>query len=1058
MHPKQKQVNETPCLIPFVFSAASEASLKSNLSIISRHLRFATESINLRDLSLTLQTRRSRLAFGVSLFAGSTQDLCEKLEAKVASSTHEQPVGTRPAIELSSDRRRKPRILGIFTGQGAQDSRMGAALIEKSTACEQIIEKLEARLAELPAADRPSWSLKQELLRDNNVELSSAALSLPLSTALQILQVDLLKSARVEFSAIVGHSSGEIAAAYAAGMISAEDAICIAYYRGLLSHIATGYSSESGAMLAVGTSLLDAQNLCDEDDFRERVVVAAINSSSSVTLSGDKDAIEEMEVILKDEGKFIRRLKVDKAYHSHHMAACSVKYLAALQQLNIRVQKPMIPWFSSVNDGALMGEEETALLQGEYWKNNMVQPVVFTQAIESAWKSWGPFDMAIELGPHPALRAPTLQNIQELSNTAQKLPYTALHTRGEDAVETFAIALGQIWTHLGSVDLASCDRFLTNAPGYNLVTGLPPYRWDHEKEYWHESRHTKSIRTRSEPWHELLGHLTPDSTGQDMRWKNILCPNEVPWLKGHALQQQVVFPAAGYVVAAVEATMAIARARGLSVALVEVLDLDIEKAIAFDSDESRFETICSLSNIEQNGHNMEAMFKFNAAPAFEKGALTLHASGRIQARTGQGSHTALPKRSQPGFNLSKVDSHDFYASLSRLDYQYKGPFRALHRLKRRLGSATGYITKEPSRLLIHPAMLDAAFQSLLLAHSFPNSGGIWSLHIPRSIRAIRVNPLLCTTIHTDDSPAMFDCIQPAGTASLEGDIDLFTSSGGVDHAMIQIEGLVCVPFARPTAQDDKAMFATTVWDVAMPDAEKVAHDGDPTTDQVELAHLLERMAIFFLRKLDQGVPQDHVARKKGPYEHYLKYASNMLSLADQGELPLGCPEWVEDSLDHLTEAYEPHLQVADVKLLKAIGDKIINIATGEVQAIEVGMQDSMLSRIYESGLGFQEPTTYLARIVKQIVHRYPHMNILEVGAGTGSATKQIIREVGPKFTSYTYTDISSGFFEAAQHTFAPHIPRMIFKVLDISKDVRQQDMNGHSFDLVVASAVLHASK
>lgn len=935
---------------------------------------------------------------------------------------------------------------------------MGAALIEQSVTCREVIDKLEARLAKLPVADRPSWSLKQELLRDNNVELGSADLSQPLTTALQILQIDLLRAARVEFSAIVGHSSGEIAAAYAAGIISAENAICIAYYRGLLAHMAAGHSDENGAMLAVGTSLLDAQELCNEDDFQGRVVVAAINSSSSVTLSGHKEAIEEMKIIFEDEGKFVRMLKVDKAYHSHHMTACSGKYLAALQQLNVHVGKPRIPWFSSVYDGVLMGEEQATMLKSKYWNDNMVQPVVFTQAVEAAWKSGGPFDMAIELGPHPALRAPTLQNIQELSTGTHELPYTGIHTRGEDAVESFTTALGLIWTHLGSMDLKSCDRFLTNVPGHELITGLPPYCWDHEKEYWHESRHTRAIRTRSEPWHELLGHLTPDSTAQDMRWRNILCPNELPWLKDHALQQQAVFPAAGYVVAAVEATASMARARGLSVCLVELLDLDIGKAIAFDSDESRFETICSLSDIEQNRDTVEALFKFNAAPAFQESALILHASGRIRVDIGQSSHTALPERIQPEQNLSKVDSEEFYASLSRLDYQYRGPFRALRSLKRRLGSATGYITKEPSRLLIHPAMLDAAFQSLLLAHSAPNSGGLWSLHVPRSIRAIRVNPLVCTATHAQDGSVTFDCVQPADTSSLEGDVDIFATLGGSDHTMIQIEGLLCVPFARATAQDDKAMFAITVWDVAMPNAEKVGYDGKPRSEQLELARLLERMAVFFLRKLDQGIPQDHVARNKGPYKHYFKFASDILSLANHGKLPLWSSEWAEDSMDHLTEAYEPHLHVPDVKLLKAIGDNITDIATGKMQAIEVGMQDSMLSRIYEVGLGFQEHTRYLARIVRQIVHRYPQMNILEVGAGTGGATKEIIREAGPKFTSYTYTDISSGFFEVAQQTFAPHLSKMIFKVLDISKDVRQQDMPEHSYDLIIASAVLHASK
>lgn len=408
-------------------------------------------------------------------------------------------------------------------------------------------------------------------------------------------------------------------------------------------------------------------------------------------------------------------------------------------------------------------------------------------------------------------------------------------------------------------------------------------------------------------------------------------------------------------------------------------------------------------------------------------------------------------------SLRFFDSEEFYDSLLRLGYQYTGPFHALHGLKRRLGFATGCIAKEPSQLVIHPAVLDAAFQSLLLAQSTPNSGGIWSLHVPRSIRAIRVNPLLCTAIQADDSPISFDCIQPAGASSLEGDIDLVASTGGADHVMVQIEGLLCVPFARPTVQDDKAMFATTVWDVAAADAEKVAFGGVPTNGQIELARLLERMAIFFLNRLDQEVPLDHIARNTDPYQHYFTFASQMLSLAKDGKLPLWSSAWQRDSAVTLAAASEPYRHVSDAKLLKAIGDNIIDIATGKTQAIEVGMQESMLSKIYETGLGFQEHTEYLARLAKQIVHRYPRMNILEVGAGTGGATKRIFHEVGAKFSSYTYTDISSGFFETAQHNFAPYVYKMVFKTLDISRDIRGQGLVEHSYDLIIASAVLHAT-
>lgn len=1015
---------------------------------MSEHLRRNGSNIEMRDLALTLHSRRSRHKFGTAIAAGTIQDLCNKLEerSQKAASDTEQRIGVRSQNQ---------KILGVFTGQGAQSARMAATLIEESHYCQQIIERLDMRLSTLPEADRPSWSLKQELLSHDNARVGKATLSQPLCTALQIVHVELLRAAGVEFSAVVGHSSGEIGAAYCAGMISAEDAICIAYYRGLHSGLATGSDGQRGAMMAVGTSFVDAQDLCNEDEFHGRVSVAAINSSASVTVSGDEDAIEEMKVVLEDEEKFVRRLKVDKAYHSHHMNRCSTAYLAALDTLGIQIQQPTTSWFSSVDGGKEMAAEASSRLQGPYWNDNMVQTVMFMQAVQGACESHGTFDMVVEVGPHPALKGPTIQNIQELFQ--QKPSYIGTHHRGESAVESFANSLGNLWRHLPNVNLASFDKLMGGVADFKPVVGLPTYTWDHEKEFWHESRFSKAIRTRADPPHELLGHLTPDSTDQDLRWRNILSPKEVSWLKNHALQDQAVFPAAGYIVAAVEAAIAMAKTRGLSISLIEILDFDIEKALPFDSDDSKIEFINTLTDLRQNRSRIEAFFKSSAAPVMQGTSPSLHASGQIIVTLGDSNESMLPARGESEVNLSKVDGDDLYGSLSRLGYQYTGPFRALANLERKLGFATGHIVKEKSQLLIHPAVLDAAFQTLLVSHSAPNSGGISSLHVPRTIKAIRVNPSLCETAKESKHPLAFDCVQPAGASILKGDIDLFSISNDTQHAMIQVESLHCVGFSRPSAQDDKNVFATVSWDVAMPDAERVIHDGQPTREQINLARVLERMAVFYLRRLNTAVPTDHPSRLVGPYEHYFGYASHVLSDVKSGQLPLWSSQWENDTADDLAAAYEPYLNVADIRLLKAIGENIVEIATGQKQAVELAMQDGMLSKMYEWGLGFQEHTTFLARLVKQIVHRYPHLNILEVGAGTGGATKKIFGEIGQRFSSYTFTDISSGFFETAQTTFAPQLHRMLYKVLDIGKDVNEQGFKPHSYDLIVASAVLHAS-
>ncbi len=150
---------------------------------------------------------------------------------------------------------------------------------------------------------------------------------------MQVALVDLLKEWDVKPVAVVGHSSGEIAAAYCAGFISQKSAWTIAYQRGLLSDTIKTISPKlEGAMLAAGSG---------EDEIQEylrrvtagKVSVACINSPSSVTVSGDAAGIDELYAMLINDRIFARKLKVDVAYHSHHMQSIAKDYLQSLQHI-----------------------------------------------------------------------------------------------------------------------------------------------------------------------------------------------------------------------------------------------------------------------------------------------------------------------------------------------------------------------------------------------------------------------------------------------------------------------------------------------------------------------------------------------------------------------------------------------------------------------------------------------------------------------------------------------------------------------------------------------------
>ncbi|KAI0469975.1 polyketide synthase-like protein [Xylariaceae sp. FL0804] len=862
--PRQASSSNGPVFCPFIFSAASEASLRGYLSAFVAYLQVHGVNQNMRDLAYTLHSRRTRFPYVASFPASTAKQLALKIEQYIARLTLHADELLVPIARTSSDTR-KPRILAVFTGQGAQWARMGARLISESAHAQRVLDKLQARLARLPVNDRPTSS-----------RVAEAELSQPLSTAVGILLVDILRQARVDLTAAVGHSSGEIAAAYAAGLISADDAICIAYYRGFHAKEARGPEAPAGSMMAVGTSVEAIKDLLHEPEFQGRAYIAAVNSATSVTLSGDANAIKEISVVLKDENKFFRLLEVDMAYYSSHMVPCLKPYLSSLRETKIQ------------NDVAdLMGS-----LDGPYW-----------DTIERAYRGAGPFDLTIELGPHPALKQPVTQIIHDL--TGHTIPYT----------EALANGLGYVAKHTikGFVDFQYYDAFMSGSAS--------------AEEYWHESRYTRAVRRRLDDVHELLGHLTPDSTDRDKRRRHLLRQEEIPWLKGHQLQNQMVFPAAGYVVAASEASKALLD--GAPASVVEVANLDINQALTFDNPDS---------SIETDKNKITATFTHNAATGKRGDALNILAS-------------ALPARKTRLPSLIRLEKH---------------------------GVATGFISDiGGSELIVPVALLDAA---------------LWLMHVPRRIKSVM----------SKGKRLPFDAFYPIGTSTIAGSVDIFPEV--LCHAIIQIEGL----------EYDKVLFSRTVWGEAFPN----------TMDIYDLAYTLQRMAF----------PLDHSSRRKGPYTGFFKFASHTLSRAKRRGRPFWEPEWEHDDSEIISTVSSAYRDMVDIRLLRAI-------------AIDIGMKDNLLARYYQDGLGMHEYAQYLARTVKQLVFQHPRLRYLEVGAGTGGATKVVLEECGRTFSSYTFTDISTKCLT----------DNIRFKVLDITKDSCLQGFEKHSYDLIIASMVLHTT-
>ena len=1026
------------------------------LSELCDFLKFKPDT-NLRDLAYTLHTRRSTLPFRQVIAGMNVQEVINRINSVLAED--DSGLNTR-YFGVSS-----PKILGVFTGQGAQWPRMGARLIEASPFAAERLAELDRALSSLPEADRPQWSLKDQLLTDPSVSrLSEAAISQPLCTAVQIVLVDMLKQAGIKLLAVVGHSSGEIGAAYAAGFLSAMDGIRVAYYRGLYAKLAKSRNGAKGAMMAVGTSFEDALEFCELEIFEDRLQVAARNSSASITLSGDEDAIAEAVEIFKDEGKFARQLKVDTAYHSYHMQPCAVLYLEAMKRCKVTVGDGSGPtWYSSVFGGQVMTKET---LGPQYWVENMMQAVLFSPAVTAAVAEAGPFDLALEIGPHPALKGPVLDTIEEVAGG--RVPYSGVLSRGKNDIVELSSALGFTWMNLGagSVDFDTFEKIVSDVwHPKSLMTNLPKYPFDHSRSFMMLTRLSGGHANIHCPPHPLLGRRCFErETTQEVQWRNFLGPKEVGWLNGHKLQGLTVFPATGYIAMAVEAMAILAADK--PVGLISLENFIIARAITFNEGEIGVESLVTLKIVRSSDDELCAEFTCCTGLPFDNSSsMILNSKATVTVAFHEPGPDTLPCVRTKDLSLVdvEVDVERFYTQLTRLGYEYSGSFRSIKSIRRQRDFATGTIEDESEdnwedQLIVHPCWLDTAIQTGFAAYCYPQDERLWTLHVPTASPLIVINPYFtrlgagkqCTLPYQsavcDSRKAWISC-----------DIDVLAGEDG-SHTFVQIESLELRPFSPATADSDAVLFSHFDYKLAGPSGEAaVGNDEVLPPEKAGVVLGTERMGFFYLRRLVEQITPEQKAKTLPHYQRLLDWAEYVVKVVSSSKHPNVPREAVNDTHESIKAIIGKYYSHTDVRLVEAVGENITDEIRKKGSILEHMMKNGVLDMFYEDAVGLDTANIWIGRMVAQIAHRYPRMRILEIGAGTGGSTRSILPELGSAFSSYTYTDISAGFFERAHDRFKDFGDRMVFRTFDMEKPPVEQGYIEGYYDVVLASNVLHAT-
>ncbi len=724
-----------------VLSARSEPALQA---LARAHAEGSEPGPELVDLCYSAAVRSSHHPHRLAVVADSPGAMRQKLAAFATGASME-------GVRLGTASARQGPVF-VYSGMGPQWWGMGQTLLAEEPVFRREIERIDACFEPIAG-----WSLASELEAGearSRVQLTEYAQ--PLNFAMQVGLTVLLESWGVTPRAVVGHSVGEVSAAYTSGMLCLEDAVRVSLERGRKQAQARG----GGGMLAVGMSAHQARTRLRG---RERlVVIAAVNSPGSCTLSGTMDALESIAAELEREQIFQRFLKVDIAYHSPQMEPLEQSLLDALA--GIQPRQPRLPLYSTVTGGRVGSPWDA-----EYWYRNVRAPVLFADAITTLLAEG--YDLFLEVGPHPVLSGSLLECVRESSAAA-----TAVGTlrRGASNRASLLDALGALYTAGCTIDW----RGLYGDRG--RFVRLPAYPWQREL-HWCESLESREDRLGGD------GHplLDLSERAPDPAWRAELGDSLFPYLRDHKIQGAVVFPGAGYVEACLAAAIEL---EGASAGPIVLESITFKKALVLDP-----------AGGTQLHVALDPRTRKVTAHARPRGRETwdAHADARILERKGTSQPAPGNEPFDLDLDLEPEPARALYTRLAQRGLEYGPLFQAVRSITRGAGRMVAELElpdtlgDDLDRYHLHPVLLDAGFHALLAA--VETSAEEQGLFLPVGIERVRFHAAL---------PARVWCrgrLNVCNSTALECDLTFHDETG---RLLAEVRGFRCKAIGKPSEAAD----------------------------------------------------------------------------------------------------------------------------------------------------------------------------------------------------------------------------------------------------------------
>ena len=858
----------------------------------------------------------------------------------------------------------------------------------------------------------------------------------------------------------------------------------IAYHRGMLAEALTERRPERpGGMLAIGASPAKVRPMVKRLG-SAHAVIACFNAPSLVTVSGDADAMSEIQAEAEDMSLLNRRLKVDVAYHSPHMRDIAGDYLIAIKAVKPNANCS-IQFYSSVTGRQI----DTVELTAAYWVNNLTSPVRFVDGIEGMYgKGKGP-DILVEIGPHSALESP-IRDIMKNSGLRSESRYFPSLIRNCDASLT-TLSLASALHVLGcSLNFSAINNVRASCPP-KILDDLPSYPWNHSRRYWHESRLSVNHRLRRFPRSDLLGSLVDDFNENEPRWRNILRIADIPWLSDHKVQGSIVFPATGYLVMTLEATAQYGALHNVPINLAtqyKLQEVKIGRSMVLSEDYSTEITLILRPREGGSRESSKSSMEFLISSWTSERGWAEHCQGLISIYQNDqepnpinGERQMAAQQQQHKSHIGDIQSRcqipvdpiNVYSRFSRAGLDFGPAFQNIIAGRATKDNAIGTISipntssrmpnEFESRLPIHPATFDACLQVIDMA----STGGNFSksdLHVPTFFKELTV----CHGL-TDTPGTEFRVLATRHRPFSDSDTDLhgsFVVVDAKDEDKILIRGRGFVASRLPNQATGEALTGERglCYQVQCePSLDLMTREQYTSifTKHSDLSNVkkqlldLERAAFYYLQPALEFLPKQ---RKGDHLEDLQRLIREQLVQVSQRIQHSHTSGWLSCDNDE-KQRFLSQLAFSDEcgRMVCSMGENFVQIIKQEVEPLPIMLRDNMLESFYRNHEILTFAGNYCAGIVMKLAHQNPSMRIIEIGAGTGSATMPILRALGLKFAHYDFTDISTGFFVRAKEEQKDWGDRISHRRLNVEEDPVAQGFQPESYDLVIAVNVIHAT-